>query len=94
MEMREGEGRMVAYHDSVINGLSDELLLAEGVASFGRDSIDGPLVHLMLDSTTKHVQRFPGALAEELVQEEGEPRRQHLFSNTLRSEMDKQNQDL
>lgn len=44
----------------VVNLLSDELVLAEGVAGFSRDGVYGPLLHLLLDGTVKHEQRLPG----------------------------------
>lgn len=46
----------------VVNLLPDELVLAEGVAGFSCDGVDGSLLHLLLHGTVKHEQRLPGAL--------------------------------
>ena len=37
------------------------------------DHIDRSLVHLVLDGAVQHVQRLPGTLVQELVQQEREP---------------------
>ena len=37
------------------------------------DHIDRSLVHLVLDGAVQHVERFTGALVQELVQQEREP---------------------
>lgn len=63
----------------VVNLLPDELVLAEGVAGFSCDGVDGSLLHLLLHGTVKHEQRLPGAL---LGREETERRRQQSDPRT------------
>lgn len=63
----------------VVNLLPDELVLAEGVAGFSCDGVNGSLLHLLLHGTVKHEQRLPGAL---LGREETERRRQQSDPRT------------
>lgn len=51
----------------VVNLLPDELVLAERVASFSCDGVNGSLLHLLLDGTVQHEQRLSSTL---LVREE------------------------
>ena len=41
--------------------------------SFVGDHVHGSLVDLVLDGAVQHVQRLPGTLVQELVQQEREP---------------------
>lgn len=62
------------HHFLEVNALPNEFLLRQGVTSLRGDGIHGPFVHLLLDGPEEHVQRLPGTLLQELVQQEGEPR--------------------
>lgn len=46
----------------VVNLLPDEFVLAEGVAGFSCDGVNGSLLHLLLDGTVQHEQRLAGTL--------------------------------
>lgn len=59
----------------VVNLLPDEFVLAEGVAGFSCDGINGSLLHLLLDGTVQHEQRLAGAL---LVREEAQGYQSYL----------------
>ncbi len=39
----------------------------------------------MLDGLVEHVERLPGTLVQELVQQEGEPGAEHLLRHALRA---------
>lgn len=60
-ESQRGAGRL-AYQGLVVNLLADELVLTQRVASFARDGIDGPLLHLLLDGTEQREEGLPGTL--------------------------------
>ncbi len=40
---------------------------------------------LMLDGLVEHVERLPGTLVQELVQQKGEPGAEHLLRHALRA---------
>ena len=44
------------------------------------DHVHGSLVDLVLDGAVQHVQRLPGTLVQELVQQKREPGREMLWS--------------
>lgn len=52
----------------------------QSLPRFVGDHIDRSLVHLVLDGAVQHVERFTGALVQELVQQKREPGREMLWS--------------
>lgn len=52
----------VAHQRLVLNLLSDEFVLAEGVARLSSDGVYGPLLHLLFDGAEQHEERLTSAL--------------------------------
>lgn len=46
----------------VVDLLSDELVLTEGVSGLSGDGVDGTFLHLLLYSTIQHEERLAGTL--------------------------------
>lgn len=46
----------------VVNLLSDELVLTKRIAGLSCDGVNGALLHLLLDGTVQHEQRFSRTL--------------------------------
>lgn len=54
----------------VVNLLSDEFVLAKGVAGFSRDRVYWSLFHLLLHGTVQHEERLTSTLLETEMMEE------------------------
>ena len=67
----------------VIDGLPDDLDLAEAIAGLACDGIDGAHLHLLLDAVVEGEERLPGALRQEVVEQERQPVAHHLLSHRL-----------
>jgi len=74
---------LLAYHRFEVDGLANEFLLTKGVACFWGNGINRTLVNLLFHGSEQHEQGLPCTLPQEFIQEECEPRRQHLLSNTF-----------
>lgn len=60
--------RSDTYQGFVLDLLSDELVLAQGIASLSSDGVDGPLLHLLLDGAVQHEQRLPSTILSACTQ--------------------------
>ena len=76
-ESRGGAGRL-AYQGLVVDLLADELVLTQRVAGLTRDGIDGPLLHLLLDSAEQREEGLPSALLH--MEESRAGRTPHVLS--------------
>jgi len=67
----------------VVDRLSDELVLAERVASLAGERVHGPLIDLLLYGEEEDVERRAGAVVDEVVEQEGKPVGEHLLGDGL-----------
>lgn len=58
----------VTYQGFVLDLLSDELVLTQGIAGLTSDGVDGPLLHLLLDGAVQHEQRLPSTILSTCTQ--------------------------
>ena len=63
-------GRWTPYQRLVVNLLSDELVLTEGVACLSCDGVNGAFLHLLLDGTEEGEERFPCTLLQRGLERE------------------------
>lgn len=50
---------VITHQSLVLNLLPDQLVLTKGVTSFSCDGINRAFLHLLLDGTVEHEERFP-----------------------------------
>lgn len=60
----------ITHQSLVLDLLPDQLVLTEGVAGLARDGVDRALLHLLLDGTVEHEERFPSTLLWDRDREE------------------------